>query len=90
VVKSLKIRNNVPIPTATVTPTEAVFNFQPLNGTPEAPNGPTSTPAIVYPTPHLCRRTLLHYTAYASSEKALWWYWCFLLFFFHSAASKNI
>ncbi|MBK9780708.1 MAG: hypothetical protein IPP55_11760 [Anaerolineales bacterium] len=49
VVKSLKIRNNVPIPTATVTQTEAVFNFQPLNGTPEAPNGPTSTPAIVYP-----------------------------------------
>ncbi|MBI3169409.1 MAG: hypothetical protein HYZ22_13075 [Chloroflexi bacterium] len=47
-VNDLRIRNNEPLPTATITPTEAVFNFQPLNETPGAPGGQTPTPAIAY------------------------------------------
>jgi hypothetical protein len=50
IVNNLKIRNNEPLPTPTVTPTEAVFDFQPLNETPGAPNGQTPTPVILYPT----------------------------------------
>ena len=49
-VNDLRIRNNEPLPTATVTSTEAVFNFQPLNETPEASSELTPTPVITYPT----------------------------------------
>lgn len=50
IVNNLKIRNNEPLPTPTVTPTEAVFEFQPLNESPGVPNGQTPTPVILYPT----------------------------------------
>lgn len=49
-INNLKIRNNEPLPTATITSTEAVFNFQPLNETPGAPIGQTPTAVITYPT----------------------------------------
>jgi len=49
-VNNLNIRNNEPLPTATVTSTEAFFNFQPLNETPGAPNQLTPTSVIAYPT----------------------------------------
>ncbi|GAB4496577.1 MAG: hypothetical protein OHK003_02130 [Anaerolineales bacterium] len=49
-VNDLKIRNNEPLPTATVTSTETVFNFQPLNETPGAPNQLTPTSVITYST----------------------------------------
>lgn len=51
-VNDLKIRNNEPLPTATPTATEVVFNFQPLNETPgaPAPGEITPTPVITYPT----------------------------------------
>lgn len=49
-VNDLRIRNNEPLPTATGTPTEAVFNFQPLNETPRAPNQPQPASVIAIPT----------------------------------------
>ena len=49
-VNDLKIRNNEPLPTATITPTEAVFDFQPLNETPGAFSQQTSTPVFAHPT----------------------------------------
>ncbi|MCL4268927.1 MAG: hypothetical protein KJZ72_05255 [Anaerolineales bacterium] len=52
IISDLKIRNDELPPTATVTPTDAVFNFQPLDqppGTSAASEG-TPTPAIIYPT----------------------------------------
>lgn len=50
VVNNLKIHNNEPLPTPTVTSTEAVFDFQPLNGTSEASTEQTPTPLIFYST----------------------------------------
>ncbi|MFN8401727.1 MAG: hypothetical protein U0X74_17070 [Anaerolineales bacterium] len=50
IVNNLKIRNNEPLPTPTITPTEAVFDFQPLNGTPEASTEQTPTSIISYST----------------------------------------
>ena len=50
IVNDLKIRNNEPLPTPTFTPTEVVFDFQPLNETPGAPKEQTPTPVILYPT----------------------------------------
>jgi hypothetical protein len=49
-VSDLKIRNDEPLPTATVSPTLQDFDFQPLNETPGAPAQSTATPAISYPT----------------------------------------
>ena len=49
-VSDLKIRNDEPLPTATVPPTLQDFDFQPLNETPGAPAQSTATPAISYPT----------------------------------------
>lgn len=50
VIPNLKIRNDEFLPTSTPTFTEAVFNFQPLNETPNVSAQTTSTPVIVYPT----------------------------------------
>lgn len=50
VIPNLKIRNNESLPTSTPTSTEAVFNFQPLNETPDVSAQTTSTPVVVYPT----------------------------------------
>ena len=49
-INGLKIRNNEPLPTPTFTPTEAIFEFQPLNETPEGQIEITPTPIILYPT----------------------------------------
>lgn len=49
-VANLQVRNDEPLPTATPTATEVVFNFQPLNETPGAPIQQTATPFITYPT----------------------------------------
>lgn len=49
-VNDLKIRNNEPLPTPTITPTDVVFNFQPLNETPGASSGQVPTPVMAYPT----------------------------------------
>lgn len=49
-VTDLKIGNDEPTSTPTFTPTEEVFEFQPLNQTPDLPDQATATPFIVYPT----------------------------------------
>lgn len=51
-ISDLKIRNDELPPTATVTPTDAVFNFQPLDQPPgtSAVSEGTPTPVIIYPT----------------------------------------
>ncbi|MEN9563001.1 MAG: hypothetical protein RIR73_1245 [Chloroflexota bacterium] len=49
-ISNLKIRNDEPLPTSTPTATEAVFNFQPLNETPEVAVQVTSMPVVTYPT----------------------------------------
>ena len=51
IVNTLKIRNNEPLPTPTITPTEAVFEFQPLDQTPGVSNERnTPTPVVLYST----------------------------------------
>ena len=50
VIPNLKVRNDEPLPTPTLTATEAVFNFQPLNETPRVSTQATSIPVITYPT----------------------------------------
>jgi len=50
VVTGLKVRNDEVIPTVTVPPTLADFNFQPLNETSQAPSAQTATPVMAYPT----------------------------------------
>lgn len=50
VVTGLKVRNDEVMPTVTVPPTLADFNFQPLNGTSPAATAQTATPVMTYPT----------------------------------------
>lgn len=51
IVTNLKIRNDVPLPTATPTATEITFNFQPPNATPGVlPPVETPQSATAYPT----------------------------------------